>query len=56
VAPAFDIAGKQLADEQSMRSAIYLAVDAYRNRKIYKEISSNPLPFSKDEKGRKEQD
>ncbi|MEY4350604.1 MAG: 4-hydroxythreonine-4-phosphate dehydrogenase PdxA [Bacteroidota bacterium] len=53
---AFDIAGKQLADEQSMRSAIYLAVDAYRNRKLYKEITANPLPFSKEEKGRKEQD
>ena len=53
---AFDIAGKQLADEQSMRSAIYLAVDAYRNRKLYKEITANPLPFSKEEKGRKDQE
>jgi hypothetical protein len=39
-----------------MRSAIYLAVDAYRNRKLYKEITANPLPFSKEEKGRKDQD
>ena len=53
---AFDIAGKNLADAQSMRSAIYLAVDAFRQRKIYKEITANPLAISKDERGKKEQD
>jgi len=53
---AFDIAGKMLADEQSLRSAILLAVDIYRKRKIFKEIHANPLVISKDEKGKKDQD
>jgi hypothetical protein len=45
-----------LADEQSLRSAIFLAVDIYRKRKVFKEIHANPLAFSKDEKGKKEQE
>lgn len=53
---AFDIAGKMEADEQSLRSAIFLAVDIYRKRKVFKEINANPLAVSKDEKGKKEQD
>ena len=40
---AFDIAGKGDANEQSMRSAIYLAIDIYRTRKFIKEINSDPL-------------
>lgn len=40
---AFDIAGQDKASEQSMRSAIYLALDIYRNRQFVKEISANPL-------------
>lgn len=44
---AFDIAGKGVADEQSFRNAIYLAMDIYRNREKFKEITSNPLPKSK---------
>ena len=51
---AFDIAGKMQADEQSLRSAIFLAVDIYRKRKVFKEIHVNPLAISKDEKGKKE--
>lgn len=43
---AFDIAGKDLASEQSMRNAIYLAIDIYRNRQFVKEISANPLPIT----------
>lgn len=43
---AFDIAGKNLASEQSMRSAIYLAIDVYKNRQFIKEINSNPLKIS----------
>ena len=53
---AFDIAGKMEADEQSLRSAIFLAVDIYRKRKGFKEIHANPLAVSKDEKGQKEQE
>ena len=41
---AFDIAGKKKASPDSFRQAIYLAVDIFKNRKIYEEISKNPLP------------
>lgn len=40
---AFDIAGKNEADPSSFRNAIYLALDIYRNRKNYRELSSNVL-------------
>lgn len=43
---AFDIAGQGKASGQSLRSAIYLALDIYRKRQFIKEISANPLPFS----------
>jgi len=43
---AFDIAGKNEASPSSMRSAIYSAIDIFRNRQHYKQITSNPLPFS----------
>ena len=42
--PAFDIAGKGEADEQSMRHAIYTAIDMFRHRADYDEPLSNPLP------------
>ncbi len=53
---AFDIAGKNLANEQSMRSAMYLAIEILKNRKFTKLIHANPLPFSKEERGKKESD
>lgn len=40
---AYDIAGKNLASEESFRQAIYLAKDAYENRKNYEAAYSNPL-------------
>lgn len=40
---AYDIAGKNMADETSLRSAIYKAIDICRNRDIFDEISSNTL-------------
>jgi len=40
---AFDIAGQNKASEQSMRNAIYLAMDVFINRLFHKEINSNPL-------------
>ncbi|MFA6830818.1 MAG: 4-hydroxythreonine-4-phosphate dehydrogenase PdxA [Bacteroidaceae bacterium] len=40
---AFGIAGKNVADESSFRSAIYTAIDIYRHRSEEKEISKNPL-------------
>ena len=39
----YDIAGKNMADESSFREAIYRAIDIYRSREIYDEITSNPL-------------
>ena len=41
---AYDIAGRGMADENSLRQAIYTAIDVYRNRKDYDEPLKNPLP------------
>jgi 4-hydroxythreonine-4-phosphate dehydrogenase len=43
---AFDIAGQGKASEQSLRNAIYLALDVYRNREFMKDIEANPLKIS----------
>ncbi|MDO4949831.1 MAG: 4-hydroxythreonine-4-phosphate dehydrogenase PdxA [Bacteroidales bacterium] len=40
---AYDIAGKGIASAQSLRSAIYTAIDIFRNREREKECSANPL-------------
>jgi 4-hydroxythreonine-4-phosphate dehydrogenase len=40
---AYDIAGKGIADYNSFKEAVYLALDIYRNRGEYSEITSNPL-------------
>jgi 4-hydroxythreonine-4-phosphate dehydrogenase len=42
---AYEIAGKNIANEQSFKRAIYTAVDIYKNRALHAEISQNPLPF-----------
>ena len=44
---AYDIAGKNKASADSMRNAIYLAIDIYRNRKLYKRINSDTLQKQK---------
>lgn len=41
---AFDIAGQGKADANSMRQAIYTAIDVFRNRQNYDEPLQNPLP------------
>ena len=38
-----DIAGKNLASEDSFRQALYTAIDVYNNRRRYKEATANPL-------------
>jgi 4-hydroxythreonine-4-phosphate dehydrogenase len=48
----YDIAGQNLASEESMRSAIYMALDIYRSRKNYAEATTNPLRKMYHEKGR----
>jgi len=40
---AFDIAGKGIADHNSFREAVYLAIDVYNSRLSHAEISKNPL-------------
>lgn len=49
---AYDIAGKGIADEGSIRDAIYMAIDVLRKREEYDEATANPLPFSKQSKER----
>lgn len=39
----YDIAGKGVADESSMRNAIYMALDIYRSRRREAEYAANPL-------------
>lgn len=43
----YDIAGKGLASEDSLRAAIYLACDIHRNRITNDEVTANPLKFSR---------
>jgi hypothetical protein len=40
---AYSLAGEDKASPDSFRQALYLALDIFRNRKIYEEISKNPL-------------
>lgn len=44
---AYDISGKNIANEQSFRSAVFLAIDIVRNRKMDVEINDNPLKASR---------
>ena len=49
---AYDIAGKGVADAQSMRNAIYAAIDIVRNREQWAELTANPLQRFERDKGR----
>jgi 4-hydroxythreonine-4-phosphate dehydrogenase len=40
---AYDLAGKNLANHNSFRKAIYTAFDIYQNRLFHAEITNNPL-------------
>jgi len=44
---AYDLAGKNKANPESFRQALYLAVDIYNNRKKYKEMTKDPLKLQK---------
>ncbi|MEA3460504.1 MAG: 4-hydroxythreonine-4-phosphate dehydrogenase PdxA [Bacteroidota bacterium] len=44
---AYELAGKNVASATSFRNAIYLAIDVARNRKLYKDISADPLVAGK---------
>lgn len=41
----YDIAGKGEASPDSLRNAIFTAIDVYNNRREHKELSANPLPI-----------
>jgi len=43
----YDIAGKNQADAQSLRESIYLAIESFRKRSLYKDLTSNPLKNQK---------
>ena len=51
---AYDIVGQNKASEQSMRNAIYVAIDVYRNQQFLKEITANPLPIAENDDKRRE--
>jgi hypothetical protein len=40
---AYDVAGQGVADANSFKEAVYLALDVFHHREEYKEISKNPL-------------
>ncbi len=48
----YDIAGQGIANESSMRHAIYTAIDVCRNRVRYDEAHQNPLPKLFQDRGR----
>lgn len=48
---AFDIAGKDRADAQSMRNAIYAAIDIVEHRRAWAEWTANPLQRAERERG-----
>lgn len=48
---AYDIAGKGIADSGSMREAIYMAIDIFRSRRWYAEITANPLRHYERDRG-----
>lgn len=51
---AYDIAGKNIADEASFRNAIYAAEDIYRNRNEYRGLIANQLQIKNTNEKRKE--
>ncbi len=48
----YDIAGKGVAREDSMRQAIYTAIDIWRNRQCWDEAHANPLRKQYHDKGK----
>lgn len=52
---AYDIAWQGIADPQSMREAIYKAIDIHRSRGRHDEASANPLKKQVHEKNNKEE-
>ena len=40
---AYEIAGKGTADHNSFKEAVFSAIEIYKNRKEYNDLTSNPL-------------
>lgn len=51
----YDIAGQGIASADSMREAIYMAIDCYRARRRYDEATRNPLRRTYHTKGREDE-
>ena len=51
---AYDIVGQDKASGDSMRNAIYLAIDVFRTHLTEKEVNANPLAISEKKDRRKE--
>lgn len=49
---AYNRAGKNTASPDSFRKAMYLAVDIYRNRLLFEEMNSDPLPAATESNNR----
>ena len=49
---AYDIAGRDKADPQSMRNAIYAALDIVENRRRWAAMSADPLQHFERDRGR----
>jgi len=43
---AYEIAGKGTADESSFKEALFMGIRIFKNRKLYSEITANPLKIS----------
>ncbi len=50
---AYDIAGKGIADYNSFKEAVYLAIDLFHSRQQHQEISSNPMKIREKQEERK---
>lgn len=48
----YDIAGKGVASEASMRAALYAAIDIFRSRRTHEEMTASPRPKLYHERGR----
>ena len=48
---AYDLAGKNVANPNSFRQALFMAIDILHNRQQYDEINANPLKVSSHDRG-----
>ncbi|MBZ0098432.1 MAG: 4-hydroxythreonine-4-phosphate dehydrogenase PdxA, partial [Taibaiella sp.] len=51
---AFDIAGKNIADESSFREAVFRAIDILRQREEYAANTANPLVRTVEERSNRD--